>query len=133
MVKPVILAEAKTLTNSYSGKTFFLNAAGGFTITLPAPKAGVNFEFIVKTAPTTAYIIATKGATSIIRGQVITSDVNSATDPDIEKSGKSTVTFVANTAVVGDSVELISDGTYWWANGFSSVWNAIGIGDVPRV
>ena len=45
----------------------------------------------------------------------------------------STITFVANTAVKSDSVQLESDGTYWYANGYSSVWNAIGIGDVPKV
>lgn len=133
MVKPIVLANSRNLVESDSGKTYFLNAAGGFTVTLPAPVAGSNFEFIVKTAPTTAYTIATKGATSIILGQVITSDANAATDPDVEKTGQSSITFVANTAVVGDSVELISDGTYWYALGYSSVWNAIGIGDVPKV
>lgn len=133
MVKPSVLTEARTLTDSDSGKTYFLNLAGGFTVTLPTPRAGVNFEFIVKTAPTTAYTIATNGASAIILGQVITTDGNAATDPDVEKTGQSSITFVANTAVVGDSVELISDGTYWYANGYSSVWNAIGIGDVPKV
>jgi hypothetical protein len=133
MVKPAILTEGRTLTNSDSGKTYFLNSAGGFTVTLPAPRAGVNFEFIIRTAPTTAYTIATNGASNIIRGQVITSDVNAATDPDVEITGKGSITFVANTAVKGDSVELISDGTYWWVQGYSSVWNAIGIGAVPKV
>jgi len=133
MVKPAILTEGRTLTNSDSGKTYFLNSAGGFTVTLPAPRAGVNFEFIVKTAPTTSYIIATKGSASIIMGQVITSDVNAAVDPDVEKTGESSITLVANTAVKGDSVELISDGTYWWMQGYASVYNAIGIGAVPKV
>lgn len=132
MVKPSVLTEARTLTDSDSGKTYFLNAAGGFTVTLPAPRAGVNFEFIVRTAPTTAYIIATNGASAIIRGQVYSTDGNATTDPDVEKTGQSTITFVASTAVAGDSVELISDGTNWYAKGYSSVWNAIGIGDVPK-
>ena len=133
MVKPSVLTQARTLTDSDSGKTYFLNAAGGFTVTLPVPRAGVNFEFIVKTAPTTAYIIATNGSSAVIKGQVLTCDVNAATDPDVEKTGMSTITFVANTAVKSDSVQLESDGTYWYANGYSSVWNAIGIGDVPKV
>ena len=133
MVKPSVLTEARVLTDSDSGKTYFLNAAGGFTVTLPAPRAGVNFEFIVRTAPTTAYTIATNGASAIIRGQVYTTDGNAATDPDVEQSGAASITFVANTAVVGDSVDLVSDGTNWYVKGFSSVWNAIGIGDVPKV
>ena len=133
MVKPSVLTEAKTLTDSSSGKTYFLNAAGGFTVTLPRPKKGVNFEFIVKTAPTTAYTIATNGGSSVILGQVISTDGNATTDPDVAKTAEASITFVANTAVVGDSVELVSDGTYWYAEGYSSVWNAIGIGDVPKV
>jgi len=36
-----------------TGRTFFLNAVGGFTSTLPAPTAGLNYKFIVKTAPIT--------------------------------------------------------------------------------
>ena len=42
------------ITAAESGKTFFLNAVGGFTSTLPAVAAGLRFRFIVKTAPTTA-------------------------------------------------------------------------------
>ena len=131
VVKPSILTEAKTLTSYDSGKTYFLNAVGGFTVTLPVPVAGSGFTFIVKTAPTTKYRIATKGATSVIRGQIYTTDINSATSPDKETSGVSYIDFVASTAVVGDSVELISDGTYWYVKGYCSVWNAIGLGPVP--
>lgn len=123
MVKPAVLSAAKTLTDSDSGKTFFLNLAGGFTVTLPSPRAGVNFEFIIKTAPTTAYIVAS--ATAIIRGQVYTVDANTANDPDFETSGVSNINFIANLAKVGDSVEIVSDGTNWYVQGFCSIWNAI--------
>ena len=49
-----VLASARTLSNEDSGKTFFLNLAGGFDVALPPPELGLVFEFVVKTAPTTA-------------------------------------------------------------------------------
>ena len=39
------------ITAAESGTTFFLNLAGGFTSTLPAPATGLNYKFIVATAP----------------------------------------------------------------------------------
>ena len=126
MVKPAILAEARILTDSDSGKTYFLNAAGGFTITLPSPRGGINFEFIVKTAPTTGdYKIYAKGGAKIIRGQVITSDINSNIGADKETGGTENVNFKANASKVSDSVKLVSDGTYWYADGFSSMTDGI--------
>src|SRR5882757_2146244 len=53
------LTANRTLVLGDSGKTFFLNAAGGFTITLPVTTtaAGFRANFFCKTSPTTAYII----------------------------------------------------------------------------
>lgn len=121
MVKPATLTEARALTDSDSGKTYFLNAAGGFTVILPAPRGGVNFRFIVKTAPTTGdYKIACKASASVIMGQVITSDLNATARPDFVITGIENIKLKANIAKIGDSVDLISDGTYWYANGFSA-------------
>ncbi|MFA5990442.1 MAG: hypothetical protein WC803_12675 [Sphingomonas sp.] len=123
MVKQSILTESKTLTDSDSGRTFFLNVAGGLTVTLPSPRAGVRFEFIVKTAPTTAYIITS--ATNIIVGGIYTSDINAEADSDFETSGVDVITFTANRAKVGDRVEIESDGTNWFVRGFCGINEAI--------
>jgi hypothetical protein len=123
MVKQSILTESKTLTDSDSGRTFFLNAAGGLTVTLPSPRAGLKFEFVVKTAPTTAYIVTS--ATNIILGGIYTSDINAEADSDFETSGVDVITFTANRAKVGDSVEIESDGTNWFAKGFCGINDAI--------
>lgn len=125
IVKPIILTQSKTLTDSYSGKTIFLNAAGGFTVTLPKPRAGVNFEFIVKTAPTTNYVIASNGASDVISGQIVTNDTNAGFRGSVQTPGVSTVKIMANIAKVGDSLQMISDGTYWYANGYSGIYDAI--------
>lgn len=125
MVKPSILTENRTLTHSDSGKTYFLDAAAGLTVTLPSPRGGVNFRFIVKTAPTSGnYTIST--SSDIIAGQITTSDLSGAGGkPSVQLPGVQYVKLMANLAVVADCVEMVSDGTYWYTNGFSSKWDAI--------
>ena len=119
---------ASTLTTADSGKTVFLKLAAGFATTLPLPEAGLSFEFIVGTAPSTgSYTIVTNGSANIIKGQVYTSDFSGTTDSDIETSGGDTITLVTSKAVAGDSVELRCDGTNWFMRGFCSVFDAITI------
>lgn len=119
---------ANGITAEESGKTFFLNAETEFASTLPAAAAGLRFSFIVTGAPASAsYTIATASSANIIKGQIYTLDVDSATNPDLETSGGDTITFVDSKAVAGDRVDLICDGTNWFAYGFCSVFDAITI------
>lgn len=104
---------ATGLTLAQSGTTVFLNVAGGYTVTLPvATTAGTNFEFIVKTAPTTAYIILSATNDNIVGypiaslGSDETANGNAAADQ---------INFVANVSLPSDRVRLISDGTSWQA------------------
>lgn len=108
------LVTATTLVEADSGKTFFLNLAGGFTVTLPAPTDGVEYEFIVGTAPTTAYIVNNASGTAgdNVVGHVLSS---SGGPEDTEPTNGDSISFVANTAVRGDRVHVISDGTSWYA------------------
>ena len=111
------LAAAKTLTVADdNGKTFFLGLAGGFTVTLPAPAAGCRFKFIVSVAPTTEYIITTNGGADILIGGVNELEVDTADDGPYDDNAD-TINFVASVAVVGDFIEMISDGTSWYFNG----------------
>lgn len=122
-----ILTAATTLTARDEG-TYYLNSATEFAVTLPAPVIGLTFRFFVSAAPSGAsYTIVTASSANIIKGQVFTSDVNSATDADFETSGGDTISFVDGVSVAGDMVELVSDGTNWFARGFCSVYNAITI------
>lgn len=128
MVKPRTLTAATTLTEVDSGKTIFLNSATEFAVTLPKPKAGLNFEFIVKAAPSGAsYTVATYGSANTMFGQVYTSDVNSETDADFNIVASSTLTFADGVAVVGDRAKFVCDGTYWYVSAFVSVYNGITI------
>ena len=135
MVKPAVLTEARTLTDSDSGKTYFLNSTSGFEVTLPRPRAGMSFEFIVRTIPTAVgddYIIGAKSDAKIIIGQAITSNVKAPNDATWEQTGTSQLLFVHPDTVVGDSVELISDGTYWYAIAYCSSFDAIWIAEQSK-
>lgn len=109
------LTAAVTLTASESGKTFGLATAGGFTVTLPPVAEGLYYKFIATVAPTTAYVISTPTADNDkIIGHVLSSS-GGAEDTETTAGGD-VVNFVANTAVIGDILELFSDGVYWYAS-----------------
>lgn len=110
------LVTTTTLVEADSGKTFFLNLAGGFTVTLPAPTDGVEYTFVVGTAPTTAYIVANASGSSgdNMIGHVLSSS-GGAEDTETTAGGDQ-VNFVANTAVIGDRLHVISDGTNWYVS-----------------
>lgn len=117
---------ANVITAAESGTTYFLSSATEFASTLPAPAAGLRYTFVVAAAPSGAsYTITTNGSSNIIKGAVYSSDLNAASDGDIETSGCDTISFVDSKAVAGDTVEVICDGTNWFARGFCSVFDAI--------
>jgi hypothetical protein len=109
---------ASTLTVADSGKTIFLNSATEFVTTLPLPASGLRFTFIVKAAPVgTAYTVVTNGGANIIKGQ----QYNAAGAAGDTGTGDDTISFVASSSVAGDRVELISDGTSWFAYAFCTL------------
>ena len=115
------LSEAVTATNvitaAESGTVFFLDAVGGFTSTLPAPAAGLVFTFIVKTAPTTAYIITTNAGGNVLYGKT----VERAGGAGVAGAAQDTVNFVASQAIIGDRYDFVSDGTNWYMEGIVDV------------
>lgn len=111
------------ITASENGKVFILNAAGGFVSTLPAPAAGLQFTFIVGTAPTTSYTVVTASSANIIHGQIASAE--DAAGSVATAASADTITFVANKAIKGDRVEVISDGTNWFVTGFCNVQDGI--------
>ena len=127
MVPTKPISQNDTIGRNQSGITFILDNSAGAVVTLPPPLKGLEYEFIVETAPTTGdYSLYSHDGSSIIHGSVMTNNVTSATDGDATLGTPvPRVKFKANTAVRGDSLEIRSDGTKWYATAFCSVYNAI--------
>lgn len=128
MVTPRTLTAATTLTDKDAGKTIFLNSTTEFAVTLPKPQNGVSFNFVVKSAPSGAsYTIVTNDGSPLMYGQIFTTDINAEADSDSNIVAASTITFTDSISVVGDRIEMISDGTYWYVRGFCRTYNALTI------
>ena len=110
------LAAAQTLTREDSGKHVTLNLAGGFTVTLPALESGLRFRFSVGIAPTTAYIIDSAEGDNI-SGMIL----NRAGVAGVAAAAEDQINFVASQAKIGDSIELVCDGTIWYVTGWADV------------
>jgi hypothetical protein len=124
-MEPISLTAATaTLTKDHAGTTLFLNRAGGITVTLPAPDAGLVFKFIVGTAPTTAYTINSSGGADIIVLSVNELETDTGDDGPYDNDAD-IVSFVANVAVVGDFLDIHCDGTKWYARGQTNADGAI--------
>lgn len=123
-----VVTATNVITAAESGKTFFLNSATEFVSTLPAPALGLKYKFIVSAAPSGAsYTVICAASGTLIKGHVLTNDVNSATDADFGTSGELTLTFVDGKAVAGDWAEFQCDGTNWFVQAGCSVFDAITI------
>jgi hypothetical protein len=103
-------ASSHTLDMGDSGKTYLLASTVARTITLPAVKAGVRIKFIV-TDSTAASTVATSEGTALIKGGILLA-------PGWETLAGTTLT-ASTSAVVGDWIELVCDGTYWYISGQS--------------
>jgi len=125
-VTGAVLSEIVTATNvitaAESNKVFFLNAAAGFTSTLPAAALGLKYTFIVKTTATSnGYTIVTPGGANLIYG----TQVVSATGAADTASADDSVVFAATNALPGDMATFWSDGTNWYMSAVTAAVNAL--------
>lgn len=119
MVFKPTAAGTYTINESYHGKTVVLGlATGGQHFKLPPPTKGFKITFIsgvdlaTSNSTITAYA-ATGAAANLIAGSVNTAgvaDYTAGTEVDV-------ISFVQGVADIGDSVDLICDGTYWYVTG----------------
>lgn len=114
---------ATTLTAADNGKTIYMNAAAGATITLPAVAAGLNFKFVVSSLfATTNWIVASAEGDNI--------------DGSIEVAGavvvagaEDQINFVATAEALGDHVVVHSDGVQWFVHGMAALTGGITVTD----
>jgi hypothetical protein len=120
-----------TLTASECGKTFFMSG-DDYTLTLPAVStvsAGCEFRFIVAGAPTTSTVVLTGNSDEdVLIGGINELEVDTNDDGPYDASAD-TVTFVGGTAVVGDFVYMICDGSYFYISGQANADGGITVTD----
>ena len=104
-------ASSHALDMGDSGKVYMLYSTVARTITLPAVAAGLKFKFIA--TDTTADSSITPGeGTALFKGGA------EAGDAYLTLAG--TTIIVEAAATVGDWLEFICDGTYWYVSGHTS-------------
>jgi hypothetical protein len=122
---------ADTITANECGKTFFMSG-DDYTLTLPAVStvsAGCEFRFIVAGAPTTSTVVLTGNTDEdVLVGGINELEVDTNDDGPYDADAD-TITFVGGTAVVGDFVYLISDGSYFYVSGQANADGGITITD----
>jgi len=101
-------AASHSLGMKDSGKTYFLESTVARTITLPAVKAGLKFKFIA-TDTTADSSIATSEGTALLKG--------GAECGDAYLTLAGTTIIVEAAGSVGDHLEMVCDGTYWYVSG----------------
>jgi hypothetical protein len=112
-----IFDKTETLTGAYSvehadsGKTFFLNAANGAAISMPALKAGAHYKFVVAAAFDTSDWVITPSDADKLEGCLT---VNGAA---VDVDAADTITFELGAENIGDFVEITCDGSSWFVTG----------------
>ena len=91
-----------------SGKTYLLESTVARTITLPAVKAGCKFKFIA-TDTTADSSVTTSEGTALLKG--------GAECGDAYLTLAGTTIIVEAAGSVGDWLEMVCDGTYWYVSG----------------
>ena len=104
-------ASSHTLDMGDSGKTYMLYSTVVRTITLPAVAAGLKFKFIA-TDTTADSSIATNEGTALLKGGAECGDAY------LDLAG--TTIIVEAAGDIGDHLDFICDGTYWYVSGHTS-------------
>lgn len=95
-------AAATTLTANQSGALVLMDAAAGYTITLPTPIAGMQFEFLQTVTQTSGtQKIITSAATVFILGEVLTYTTATASPAGFAFDGATHISYASNGTTSG--------------------------------
>ena len=104
-------ASSHSLDMGDSGKVYMVYSTVARTITLPKVKAGLKFKFIM-TDTTADSSITTNEGTALLKG--------GAECGDAYLTLAGTTIIVEAAGAIGDHLEFICDGTYWYVSGHGS-------------
>ncbi len=109
-----VISAARTLTAEDSGKVFGVEQDSAYTVTLPLASdagAGWNAKFIVSQVAANKVTIANNTAEDTIVGMTVGADggAGSSAESAVDEIG------IISGAQLGDTVELVCDGTYYYA------------------
>lgn len=130
----ITLAAARTLTEDQSGAVVVLNAAAGFTVTLPAKCSnGTFFEFVVGTTVTSVGLkVITGAASELMVGNIVNTDTDSSDALASWKSlvGTSNISFTLNGTtsggLIGDRIVVTkTTSTKWQVTGTTLATGAV--------
>lgn len=102
------LTATTTLTSASDNYQLLPASSAATTITLPAATDGLRFEFVVTGALTGGFVVIDSAEGDNINGILMVNDA------DVACSDEDQINIITDGEVVGDRVELISDGTGWY-------------------
>lgn len=113
------ITASTTLTDKDSGKVFTV-ATDALVITLPACKAGLKLTFVNTGADGNNIITLSPQATDSIWGTITLA----GTVVDLGGVANKDLINTKTSAIKGDAVTLVSDGTDWYVIGSTGIWAA---------
>jgi len=126
----VDIAAAYEVLPSDSGTTFIINQASAYEITLPLMSTierGWNCQFILGTVAAYAVTIANVVGEDTLVGNISTSEIaDSATATLLATTAVDEVVFISG-ALLGETVNIISNGVNYFVTGSSSAADHITI------
>ncbi len=120
-----LTAATHTITAAESGEVYFLDRAGGMTITLPPVKEGAYFKFIVVDEMTGGDLVIQGNATTeYMVGAVPVRPQDSSADGTVNITAakgttKDILTVTDDDGIhEGSWIEVVSDGSVWFLSGY---------------
>ena len=113
------ITASTTLTAGDSGKVFTV-ATDALVITLPACAAGLKLTFVNTGADANNIITLSPQETDGIWGTINIA----ASDTDLGGVANKDLINTKSSAIKGDSVTLVSDGTDWYVTASTGIWAA---------
>lgn len=120
-----VLTAARSLIAEESGKTFILEAAAGFNVTLPTPSKGLSYKFVVGTKiVSNAYVVISRTTNlfATIAGPSLSAGVTTIITSSATAQFRATI---GTNAVKADNFTIVTDGTSWFMSGVTAAYTGV--------